>query len=60
MHLSPLNWEKESNMLKNTCSRVIVITIFSLLINQSPAVAAGRVSDTVNTILAVRAFRQQQ
>jgi hypothetical protein len=52
MHVSPLNWEKESNMLKNTYPRVIIIAIFSLLLNQSPAIAAGRASDTVNTILS--------
>ena len=52
MHLSPLNWEKECKMLKNTYPRVIIIAIFSLLLNQSPAIAAGRASDTVNTILS--------
>ena len=52
MLLSPLNWEKESNMLKNTYPRVIIIAIFSLLLNQSPAIAAGRASNTVNTILS--------
>ena len=39
-------------MLKNTYPRVIIIAIFSLLLNQSPAIAAGRASDTVNTILS--------
>jgi hypothetical protein len=39
-------------MLKNTHLRVIVIAIFSLLLNQSPALAAGRASDTINTILS--------
>ena len=52
MHLSPSNWEKECKMLKNTYPRVIIIAIFSLLLNQSPAIAAGRASDTVNTILS--------
>jgi hypothetical protein len=52
MHLSPLNWEKESNMLKNTYPRVIIIAIISLLLNQSPAIAAGRASNTANTILS--------
>ena len=52
MHLSPSNWEKECTMLKNTYPRVIIIAIFSLLLNQSPAIAAGRASDTVNTILS--------
>jgi hypothetical protein len=39
-------------MLKNTYPRVIIIAIFSLLLSQSPAIAAGRASDTVNTILS--------
>ena len=39
-------------MLKNTYPRVIIIAIISLLLNQSPAIAAGRASNTANTILS--------
>ena len=39
-------------MLKDTYPRVIIIAIFSLLLNQSPAIAAGRASNTANTILS--------
>jgi hypothetical protein len=52
MHLTPLIWEKESKMFKGFFPRLVLFSIISLLLNQSPALAAGRASDTVNTILS--------
>jgi len=52
MHLTPLIWEKERKMFKGFFPRLVLFSIISLLLNQSPALAAGRASDTVNTILS--------
>ena len=52
MHLTPLIWEKERKMFKAFFPRLVLFSIISLLLNQSPALAAGRASDTVNTILS--------
>jgi hypothetical protein len=52
MHLPPLIWEKESKMFKGFFPRLVLFSIISLLLNQSSALAAGRASDTVNTILS--------
>ena len=39
-------------MFKGFFPRLVLFSIISLLLNQSPALAAGRASDTVNTILS--------
>ena len=39
-------------MFKAFFPRLVLFSIISLLLNQSPALAAGRASDTVNTILS--------
>lgn len=39
-------------MIKGFFPRLVLFSIISLLLNQSPALAAGRASDTVNTILS--------